>query len=84
MNAEEKKMEQNPQYHYHKEEPIWWNLSLSQSRPPSAPKGREQQAGWIKDVDYSTQTAIISVMDDVRGYEMYAVPLHLIRPRRIT
>jgi hypothetical protein len=74
-------MTTEPTHRYHKDDPIWWNIAISKSRPSWITKGRDQEACWVKEVNYEAGLASIYVMTEERKYEQYVVPLEQIRPR---
>lgn len=72
-----------PQQRYHKGQPVWWDLIHCKTRPSDAPKGREWQAGWIKEVNYDQKIAFVGTFNEERKEEVFAVPLDLVRPREL-
>ena len=76
-------MTTDPPHRYRKDEPIWWDLTISKTRPSFVPKDRELQAGWVKEVNYDAGLASVAIMKEDRTEERYVVPLDLIKPRSI-
>jgi hypothetical protein len=71
---------EHPQFH--KNQPIWWDISMSQTRPQWIPKGRDIQAGWFQGSDGNT--AAITIINESREMETYMIPLNQLRVRLIT
>jgi hypothetical protein len=67
---------------FRKGQPIWWEISMSQTRPPWIPKSRDIQAGWFQGSD--GDTAAIQVMNETREMETYMIPLNQLRVRITT
>lgn len=69
---------------FHKNQPIWWHIAISRTpRPSWISKGREWQAGVIRDADAETKTAVIMIMNEERKLEGYIVPFSQLKPRVI-
>ena len=67
---------------FRKGQPVWWDISMSQTRPFWIPKGRDIQAGWFQGSDGGT--AAIQVMNESREMETYMIPLNQLRVRGTT
>ena len=64
-------------------QPIWWNIAASRvPRPAYIPKSRDQQAGWVRELDGNN--AAIDVMNEERKMETFIVPVDQLRARAIT